>query len=57
MAMQPLLQEVGNLLGDKGFIKSYIDDTNIGADFDTMCKALAHIKERRPTYGFHLKPT
>jgi len=57
MAMQPLLQEVGNLLGDKGFIKSYIDDTNIGADFDTMCEALAHIKERGPTYGFHLKPT
>ena len=56
MAMQPLLEGVNELLGNKGFIKSYIDDTNIAADFDTMCDALAHIKLRGQIHGFHLKP-
>jgi len=53
----PFLLGLKEVLGDTNFVKFFVDDQNIFADFDTMIRAIEFILREGPKYGYHMKFT
>jgi hypothetical protein len=57
MALHPFLLGLKNILGEHGFVKFFIDDGQISANFERMCLAVDYIQKFGPAYGFIIKPS
>jgi len=51
------LRGLSVLLRDTDLLRCFIDDTNVGADFDTMLQVIKYVLDEGPKYGYHLKFT
>jgi len=52
MAINPFLQQMRAILGDQGFLAFFVDDGNVSADFDDMCRVLQFIEKEGSKYGY-----
>jgi hypothetical protein len=54
---QQFLDGLSKLLADQHLLACFIDDTNVGADFETMLRVIKYVLEEGPKFGYHLKFT
>jgi len=52
---QKFLEGISKLLANQHLLACFIDDTNVGADFETMLRVIKFVLEEGPKFGYHLK--